>query len=296
MSGPPADTAALMLGRVCLVTGAASGIGRATALALARLGATMIVVSRDRNRGEELLGVLRDASGVPGDLVVADLSSQASIARMTDEVRSRHARLHVLINNAGGIFTERRLSADGIEATLALNHLAYSLVTRRLVDLLIAGAPARIVNVTSDAHRAFALDFDDLQGARRYRGVRAYSQSKLANVLFTFELARRLAGTGVTANCVHPGAVDTGIWRDSRGLLRALVTLLRPLMRAPARGAAPVVRLASDPDLESVSGRYYLKLKEGRTSRRARDEEAAARLWRISAGLAPVPSERGPLA
>ena len=295
MTDPSAHSAPILRGRVCLVTGATSGIGRATALALAGLGGTVIAVSRDRARGEEVRALLRQASGA-ADLVVADLSSQAAIARMTDEVRSRHARLHVLVNNAGAIYTDRRLSPDGIEATLALNHLSYSLVTRRLIDLLLAGAPSRIVNVTSEAHRVFALDFDDLQGARRYKGLRAYSRSKLANVLFTLELARRLGGTGVTANCVHPGGVDTGIWRDSRGLLRAVVALMRPFMRTAGQGAAAVVRLASDPALEGVSGRYFVRLEEGRPSEKARDAAAAARLWRINAGLAPVPAESGPLA
>jgi NAD(P)-dependent dehydrogenase (short-subunit alcohol dehydrogenase family) len=277
-----------MRDRVCLVTGATSGIGRATALALAWMGARVIVVSRERTRGEATVAALGKAGGAGAELVVADLSSQAEIARLVTEVRGRHERLHVLINNAAAVHTERRLTVDGIEATLALNHLAYVLVTQGLLDVLKAGAPSRIVNVTSEAHRAVRLDFDDLQSARNYRGVRAYSLSKLMNILWTYELARRLAGTGVTVNCVHPGVIDTGIWRDSRGLLRAIVALMRPFMRAPEQGAAAVVQAAADPGLEGTSGRYFVKLKEARSSAVTYDTEAAARLWRASAELTPL--------
>jgi len=285
--------ATAMRGRVCLITGVTSGIGRATALALARMGAIVIAVCRDRGRGEAAVAELKARSGGGTmHLVAADLSSQVSIGGMADEVRSRFDRLHVLVNNAGAIFTKRRLTVDGVEATLAVNHLAYFLTTNLLLDLLAAGAPARVVNVTSEAHRAVQLDLDDPQGARSYRGVRAYSQSKLANVLFTYELARRVAGTGVTANCVHPGVVNTDIWRDSAGLLRVVITLARPFMRAPERGAAAVVRLASSPELDGVSGRYFVKLRERRSSAQTYDAAIAARLWRLSAELAPVPSAR----
>ena len=290
MSDPPP-----MQGRVCLVTGATSGIGRATAQALVAMGARVIVVSRERSRGEATVAALGTvAGGGSVELAVADLSSQAAIARLISEVRGRHDRLHVLINNAAAIYTTRRLTVDGIEATLALNHLAYVLVTQGLIDLLKAGAPSRIVNVTSEAHRAVRLDLDDLQCARNYRGVRAYSLSKLANILWTYELARRLAGSGVTVNCVHPGTIDTGIWRDSRGLLRALVALVRPFMRSPGRGAAAVVQAATAPGLEGTSGRYFVGLRERRSSAQTYDTEAAARLWRASAGLTVSASDRSP--
>lgn len=288
-----------MRDRVCLITGATSGIGRIAARELARMGARVLAVSRDRERGEATVSALKAelraqaGKGSPGsiDLLVADLSSQNAVRRLAYEVLDRIPQLHVLINNAGAIFRQRRLTVDGIEATLALNHLAPFLLTNLLLDLLKAGGRARIVNVASDAHRVVRMDFGNLQGERGYNGVRAYSLSKLENILFTYELARRLAGragSGVTANCLHPGAVASGFWRDSAGLIKIFATLGRPFMLSPERAAGFVVHLAAGADVEGQSGKYFIKNKEGRSSAASYDEAAAARLWQVSSELAPL--------
>jgi retinol dehydrogenase 12 len=278
-------------GRVCLITGASSGIGLATASALGRRGATLILAARDPERGRRAEAELRAATGAAIELEIADLERQSEVRALAARVAGRHARLHVLVNNAGTIFMERRLTADGIEATLALNHLAPFLLTGLLIDRLIAAAPARVVTVASDMHRLARLDFDDVQGARSFSGVGAYALTKLMNILFTTELARRLAGTGVVANCVHPGGVDTGIWRRVTGYRRIGVLLLRPFLIAPERGAAGVVTLAADPVGGSISGAYYAKRRPAEPSARARDPEAAGRLWSLSESLAPIRAE-----
>jgi retinol dehydrogenase 14 len=282
-----------MQGRVVLITGSTSGIGKVTALELAQQGATVLAVSRDRARGEATVAELRSrAGGGAAELFVADLSSQEEVRRLAREVRARHERLHVLVNNAGAIFRTRRATADGLEGTFALNHLAPFLLTHLLRDLLQASAPARVVTVASAAHRFARIDFDDLQGERRYRWARAYAQSKLANVLFTYELARRLEGTGVTANCLHPGGVATGLWRESRGFVRALLWLGRPFMLGPERGAETMIYLAAAPEVEGVSGRYFVRKEEQRSSAASYDRDTAARLWDVSAALAPDPRAR----
>jgi NAD(P)-dependent dehydrogenase (short-subunit alcohol dehydrogenase family) len=280
-----------MAGRVCLVTGATSGIGREAAAALARRGATLIMVSRDPERGrrvcEALGAATRDAAI---ELEVADLERQSDVRALAARVAARHVRLHVLVNNAGSIFMRRRLTPDGIEATLALNHLAPFLLTNLLLDRLRAAAPARVVTVASDAHRVARFDFDDLQGARRYSGVMAYALTKAMNILFTIELARRLEGTGVTANAAHPGGVDTAIWRRVEGWRRLGVALMRPFLATPERGAAHVVALAADARYEGVSGCYFAKGRPAAPSAVARDRAAAQRLWILSASLAPIPA------
>jgi NAD(P)-dependent dehydrogenase (short-subunit alcohol dehydrogenase family) len=275
-----------MSGKTCLVTGATSGIGRATALGLARLGATVIVVGRDQRRGETAVNEIKASTGNASvHLLCADLSSQAEVRRLANEVQAGYPRLHVLVNNAGGVFARRTLTADGIEMTFALNHLAYFLLTNLLLDLLRAGAPARIVNVTSEAQRNGTIEFDDLQGAERYGGFRAYSQSKLANLLFTYELARRLGGASITANAVHPGAVRTGFGLNNRGWLRVLMYLVRPFERSPERGAETPIYLASAPELEGVTGKYFIDKKEARSSRESYDHAVAERLWQVSERL-----------
>jgi NAD(P)-dependent dehydrogenase (short-subunit alcohol dehydrogenase family) len=271
-------------GKTCLITGATSGIGRATALALAGMGASMVLVARDRARGEAVVEEIRGAGG-DASLLLADLSVQAEVRRVAAAFLASGRPLHVLLNNAGVVNLERRLTVDGIESTFAVNHLGYFLLTGLLLDRLRASAPARIVNVASDAHKFADLDFDDLNNERRYRFMRVYGQSKLANILFTAELARRLAGSGVTANSLHPGAVATGLGTNNGVWARALIRLLRPFFRTPADGAATSIYLASSPAVEHVSGRYFADCREKLPSRAARDEASARRLWEVSERL-----------
>ena len=280
-----------MAGRVCLVTGATSGIGKATATGLARLGADLLLVARDPARGRATVAELQAANdGARVELLVADLASQASIRGLAEEINRGQPRLDVLVNNAGGYWATRHTTVDGLELTFALNHLAYFLLTNLLLDLLRAGAPARIVNVTSSAQAFGDIHFDDLQYERRYRGQAAYNQSKLANVLFTYELARRLHGTGVTVNCLAPGVTRTNFGRDDSGpVMRLLTPLARPFMRSPEEGAATAVWLASSSEAAGVSGRYYLRRRARptprRSSRRSYDTELARRLWQVSEEL-----------
>ncbi|HEV2147271.1 MAG TPA: SDR family oxidoreductase [Longimicrobiaceae bacterium] len=270
-----------MDGKVCVVTGANAGIGRATALALARMGARVGMVCRSRERGEAAREEVARESGGAVDLFLADLSAQAEVRRVAGEIRERYDRLHVLVNNAA-VYTKRRtLSPDGIELQLAVNHLAPFLLTTLLLDLLVRSAPARVVTVSSGAHRNGRIVWDDLQGERRYRGLRAYANTKLANLLFTRELARRLEDTGVTANAMHPGVVGTSLLFGGWAPLR----LLKPFLRTPEQGARTVVHLASSPGVEGVSGRYFQDEREVQPAPAALDDEAARRLWRSSAEL-----------
>lgn len=273
-----------MKGKTCLVTGATSGIGEVAARELARLGARVVVVGRSPERCAATLDRIRSGAGSTAlESMVADLSSQAEVRRLADEVRGRLDRLDVLINNAGGMFLKRQESVDGIELTLALNHLSYFLLTRELLPLLQAGAPARIVNVASGAHRGASIDFGDLQGRRKYSGWRAYQQSKLANILFTNELARRLAGTGVTANSLHPGFVRTRFFADFTGWMGLLFKSVAPFGAiSPEEGAKTTIYLATSPEVEGVTGRYFAKCRPVQPSRRAQDQEVAARLWQTS--------------
>jgi NAD(P)-dependent dehydrogenase (short-subunit alcohol dehydrogenase family) len=272
-----------MNGKTCLVTGANSGIGKVTALELARRGAHVVMVCRDRARGEAALAEIKQASGNERvELMLCDLSSQADIRRFADEFKATHNRLDVLINNAGLYLRKRDTTVAGIEMTFAVNHLAYFLLTNLLLDRLKRSAPARIVNVSSDAHKHGHIHFDDLQGEKSYSGVKAYCHSKLANVLFTRELARRLAGTRVTVNCLHPGAVATSIFR---ALPKPIEGIIKLLTISPEKGAQTSVYLASSPDVEGVSGKYFVRSAEARASAEAQDDEVAARLWAESARL-----------
>src|SRR5215217_1675484 len=238
--------------KVCLITGATSGIGKATAMGLASMGASVVMVGRDRGRGEAAMAEIRGKSANASvDLLLADLSSQEEIHRLADVFKESYPRLDVLINNAGVIRSKRIMTADGIEMTFAVNHLAYFLLTKVLLDVLKASAPSRIVNVASGDHSNATIDFDDLQGEKGYKGAKAYSQSKLANVLFTYELARRLEGTGITANCLHPGAgVRTNFGSGVSGVFGFMVRALRPLMISPEKGAETSIYLASSPEVE----------------------------------------------
>jgi retinol dehydrogenase 12 len=270
-------------GKVCLLTGATRGIGLAAADALARTGLTLVLVGRDKPRVEETVHAVRSATGnghVEG--LVADLSLRSEVRRLAKEVRGRYPRLDVLINNAGAIFTRREETAEGIEKTLALNHLGYFLLTLELLDILKASAPSRVVNVASDAHRGMRLDLDDLENRKRYSGLRVYGQSKLMNILFTTELARRLAGTGVTVNSLHPGVVATGFGQNTPGLFKSLVRLAAPFMTTPEKGAETLVYLATSPEVEGVTGKYFAKSRQARSSPVSRDPELAAKLWAAS--------------
>ncbi len=275
-----------MAGRTVLVTGGTGGIGGATALGLAMMGARVAITGRDRGRTEDAAGDIRAAAGGQVDAFAADLSSQSQVRRLAGEVLQRLPRIDVLVNNAGGYWDTRHVTADGLERTFAVNHLAPFLLTGLLLERLKQSAPARVVTVSSNVQARGRIDFDDLQGERSYSGARAYSQSKLANVLFTYELARRLAGTSVTANALHPGVVRTSLGAEDPGVVQRLfVPFTRPLMKDPARGAATSIHLASAPGLEQVTGRYFAGSKPRRSSKRSYDEAAAARLWQVSADL-----------
>jgi retinol dehydrogenase 14 len=272
-----------MTGRTVLVTGATGGIGKATASGLAALGAHLAITGRDPGRAEAAAREIRAAGGGRVDVFVADLSSQSEVRRLAAEVLQRLPRLDVLVNNVGGYWNTRHVTADGLERTFALNHLAPFLLTDLLLDRLIQSSPARVVTVASHAHRMGRIDFDDLQGERSYSGSRAYDQSKVANVLFAYELARRLRGTRVTSNAVHPGMVDTSFGaEDHGGTQRLLVPFIRPFMKSPARGAATSIHVASDPDLEQVTGRYFANSTPKKSSEASYDQAVAARLWQVS--------------
>lgn len=274
-----------MRGKTVLVTGATSGIGRITALALAGMGARVLVHGRNPAKLEATVAELRAGSGGEVEGLVADFASLSDVRRLAALVRARTDRLHVLVNNAGGAVMERTLSQDGIERTLAVNHLAPFLLTNLLLDLLKGSAPARIVNVASEAHRGGRFSFDDLQNEHRYRAFQVYGQTKLQNVMFTYELARRLMGTGVTVTAVHPGVVDTGIWNAATGWAVPVVRVMQWFMITPERGAAPLIRLASAADVEGITGVYYKRFKPVRTAEPSNDPAAQARLWDASARL-----------
>lgn len=277
-----------MRGKTCLVTGATSGIGRAAAIALARRGATVVIVARNQEKGARAAADIQASSGSQTvEALTADLSSLAAVRQLAGEFRARWSRLDVLINNAGVYCTVRSETQDGLETTFAVNHLAVFLLTKLLLDVLKASAPTRVITVASVAHMGASMDWDDLQSTRRYGyGRRAYGQSKLANLLFTFELARRLEGAGVTANCLHPGVVHTGLWNGSPGLSGRVADLLtalaRPFVRTPEQGAATIVYLAGAPELEGVSGKYVVDCVETPSSPQSTDAASAQRLWDIS--------------
>ena len=282
-----------MQGRTCMVTGASGGIGKETAVGLANLGATVVMVCRDSERGEAALWDVRHRSGGSNDvqLMLADLASLPAVRSLASEFRQRHQRLHVLVNNAGAYNAKRLLSDDGHELTFAVNHLAHFLLTNLLLDLLKESAPARIVNVSSRSHLGATIDFDDLNKESGYRGMSVYGQSKLANVLFTRELARRLEGTGVTANSLHPGVVRTGFGRNNSGAIGALFKIFQarvfqiapiPFILTPEQGAETSIYLASSPDVEGVTGKYFAKSKQTQSSDLSHDTDLAQRLWQVS--------------
>src|ERR1022692_4200565 len=275
-----------MAGRTVLVTGGTGGIGKATALGLAAMGAQVAITGRDHGRAESAAREIRAAGRGQVDVFVADLSAQSEVRRLADEVLQSLSRIDVLVNNVGGYWNTRHVTADGLERTFAVNHLAPFLLTSLLLGRLQRSAPARVVTVSSNVQAMGRIDFDDLQGERSYSGARAYNQSKLANVLFTYELARRLQATSVTANALHPGVVSTSFGAEDPGRAQRLFTpFMRPFMKTPAQGAATSVHLASAPDLEQVTGRYFASSKPRKSAKRSYDEAAAAWVWQLSAGL-----------
>lgn len=275
-----------MSGKLCVVTGANSGIGKATALGLAQMGATVVMVCRNAVRGEEALQEIRAKTRSESlELMMADMASQVSIRQFAENFKQKHQQLHVLVNNAALILGKRAETADGIEMQFGVNHLAVFLLTHLLLDVLKASAPARIVNVASTSHQNATIDFDDLHGRRKYGAMRVYGQSKLANVLFTYELAKRLEGTGVTANCLHPGVVNTEIARNFPAPIRILGKLFGFLMLSAKKGAETSLHLATSPDVEGVTGEYFVKKTRALSSRESHDRAVAKRLWEISAEL-----------
>jgi len=275
--------------KTILVTGATSGIGKVTARALAQQGHRMVLLARDVQKAEETAAEIRRSAGHDRvETLLCDLGSQAQIRRAAEEFKRRHDRLHVLVNNAGGIFMKHGLSADGIEQTFAIDHLAYFLLTNLLSDVLKASAPARVVNVASAASAGGHIDFDDPELKRRYNGIRAYSNAKLANILFSNELARRLSGTGVTSNALHPGVVATGFGRNDNGIFTLAVKLARPFLVSEEEGARTSIHLATSPEVEGVTGQYFVKRRRRRPPREALDESVARRLWDVSARMTGV--------
>ena len=280
----------LMAGKTCLVTGATAGIGRETALKLAHMGANVVLAGRNTAKCAVTAIDIREDSRNPAvEYLVADLSSQEQVRRLAQDFKKGHQRLDVLVNNAGAVHLGRKNSAEGIEMTFALNHLSYFLLTHLLRDLLVASAPARVVNVTSSAHEEARLDLRSVHDPRRYFGFRAYSRSKLCNVLFTYELARRLEGTAVTANALHPGLVATKFLTNNGTIGRVLNFLLGIRGVSVEEGAMTPVYAASSPEMEGVSGKYLVKKHPVRSSNRSYDESEAAALWELSARLTAVP-------
>jgi retinol dehydrogenase 14 len=284
-----------MAGRTVLVTGGTGGIGRATATGLAAMGARVAITGRDRSRAEDAAAAIRADDGPPVEVFVGDMSAQAEVRRLAAEVLTALPRLDVLVNNVGGFWNTRHVTADGLERTFALNHLAPFLLTHLLVDRLVESAPARVVTVSSDAQRLGRIDFDDLQGERSWSGQRAYNQSKLANVLFTYELARRLRGNGVTATVLHPGIARTGFGVEDPGRIQRVITPFMGLLKSPEQGALTSIHLASASEVEGVTGQFFVNRKPRRSSRRSYDDGDARRLWDVSARLVGLDADDGRL-
>jgi NAD(P)-dependent dehydrogenase (short-subunit alcohol dehydrogenase family) len=278
-----------MQGKVIVITGATSGIGQVAAERLAGMGARMVLVARDEVRGEAALARLREhAPGIAHTIHYADLSRLAEMKRVAAEIAAAESRIDVLINNAGALFSSRHVTEDGLELTFNTNHMAYFVLTHGLRERLIASAPARVVNTASDAHNGAQLDFGDLQSANGYSGFKAYGRSKLCNILYTRELARRWAGTGITANCLHPGFVATRFGDRSGGLFSYGVRIAKTFAISPQKGADTLVYLASSPEVANVSGGYFYKCRPATPSKEAQDNAAAQRLWLETARLAGI--------
>ncbi|MFV9506563.1 MAG: SDR family oxidoreductase [Oscillochloridaceae bacterium umkhey_bin13] len=278
-----------MIGKICLVTGATSGIGQVTALELARMGATVVLMARSRERGEATQAAIRAQTGNDAvDLILVDLADLAAVRSAAEAFQARYDRLDVLVNNAGLYVDKRTLSADGLELTFAVNHLAPFLLTHLLLDSLRAAAPARVVTVSSGAHMAGRGRFEDVRAERGYNGFATYAESKLANVLFTYELARRLDNTGITANCLHPGAVRTGFASETGGIFGSLFSLARPFMLSPEQGAETSIYLASSAEVEGISGKYFVKRRPQTSSMVSYDRAVQRNLWEVSEQLCGI--------
>ena len=279
-----------LTGKTVLITGATSGIGLQTSVRLAQLGASLVMVGRDPAKTAAKVDEVRKRSRATSvESLLCDFSSQERIRALAEEFRAGHERLHILVNNAGAVFANRTLTGDGIEATFALNHLGYFLLTQLLLDLLVKSAPARVINVASAAHYRGTMDFDDLGFERGYKIMRAYSRSKLANVLFTRELATRLEGTGVTVNSLHPGSVATNIWNGAPRWMRPIINILaRFFMLTPAQGADAVVHLAVSPEVEGKTGLYFENNHPKTPSVLASDSSVAKQLWERSSKLVKI--------
>jgi len=281
-----------MRGKVVVITGATSGIGQVAAEKLAAMGARLVLVARDKTRGEAALARLRHAGPSAGHSIhYADLSRLSEMKRVAAEIAAAEPRIDVLINNAGALFGSRQLTADGLELTFATNHMAYFVVTDGLRQRLWASAPARVINTASDAHKGNQLDFNDLQSANNYSGFKVYGRSKLCNILYTRELARRWAGTGVTANSLHPGFVATRFGNESGGLLSLGVRLAKNFAISPEKGAETIVHLAASNEVAKVSGSYFYKCRVATPTQEAQDDDAARRLWIETAKLAGLPAD-----
>ena len=278
-----------MRDKTVVITGATSGIGEVAADRLAQKGARIVFVARDHARGQETLKHLRAIAGHDEHAVhYADLTKISEMKRVAEEIAAEESHVDVLINNAGAMFTQRKISADGLEMTFALNHMSYFGITNVLLDRLKATPGARIVSTASDAHKGARLDFDDLQSAKHFSGFAVYGRSKLMNILFTREVARRIAGTSVTANCLHPGFVATRFGDESGGLLSFGVRLAKNIALTPEQGAQTIIYLASSPEVEGKSGGYYYKCKPAVPTKEAQNDADAKRLWEISAEIAGV--------
>jgi len=280
-----------MQGKTVVISGATSGIGQVAAEKLAAIGARMVLVARDKPRGEAALARLRQAGpGAQHSIHYADLSRLSEVKRVAAEIAAAEPRIDVLINNAGALFASRQVTEDGLELTFALNHMSYFVLTHGLWERLRASAPARVINTASDAHKGEKLDFGDLQSAAGYRGLHVYGRSKLCNILYTSELARRWAGSGVTANSLHPGFVDTRFGDESGGLLSFAVRIAKTFAISPEKGAETIVYLASSSDQQvaEASGLYFYKCRPATPTREARDEDAARKLWQETERLAGI--------
>jgi retinol dehydrogenase 14 len=285
-----------MTGKAVLITGGTGGIGMAAATALATMGARVGITGRDRARAERAAAAIARESGNPAvDVFVADMSSQAEVRRLANEVLAAYPRLDVLLNNVGGFWAHRHVTADGLENTFALNHLAPYLLTNLLLERLVASAPARIVTVSSGAQSMGSIDFDDLMGEGKYSGQRAYNQSKLANVMFTYELARRLEGTGVTATVLHPGMTSTGFGAEdtARGW-GPIIGVMRLFMKKPEQGAETSVYLASSPQAEGFTGQFFANRTPKESHKASYNPATTARLWQVSADLIGLPVNATP--
>jgi len=275
-----------MGGKTVLITGGTSGIGKATAVALAAMGANVVIVGRNQERGEAAVEEIKAQSHNESvELMLADLSVQAEVRGLAEEFQERHDRIDVLANNAGLVQSKRTETPDSIETTLATNHLAPFLLTNLLIGRLEQSAPSRVITVSSEAQRWGTMDFEDMQSRRKYRGFPVYGMTKLANIMFTYELAERLNGTGVSANCLHPGSVGTNFGQNNKGVMALFFRTFKPLMRSPGQGADTLIWLASSSEVDGVSGKYFSDRKVIEAKKVAYDPAARRRLWEISEDL-----------